>query len=304
MDKYYENKEYVSNSNLGDLLKSPKVFIHNIDFPPEPSEDMKFGTLFHLFLLQKEKFDNSILVFNGTKPQQEQQKRFCSFCQTKDAITSYKLSYSTKRKTKTQIEQDAGSLYETLCEYIKALSSGKELITENEYKTLLAMNDSVLSHKLANKYINTNLENYVEYPIYWEFLGTKVKSKPDKFIINRQDNVLTLIDFKKTDKIYTFPHSFKKYGYARQLGSYYLAIVSQSEKLGLTNPQSEFKIIATEDNGLYETKVINVPESIIQEGIDEFRFLIEKYQLHLQYGFDYNIDYYLGSGDEELILTI
>ncbi len=303
-EDYYNNKEYISNSQLGELLISPKQFKHNLEFPREPSDEMKFGTLYHMFILEPELFKEGIIVFDGKKPQNEQQKKFCVLCQTMDRTEAYGMVYSTKNKSGVKVELEAQSLYDELIGYINIANSDKTIISRAEYQSLLIMYESIHAHKKANALLTTPLESYIEYPIYWEFMGVKIKSRIDKFIINRQDNVITQIDLKSTDRLFTFQHSFKRYGYARQLACYYLAIVSENKKLNLDAPESQWKLIVTETGGLYETKVINVSEEIIQTGVDEFKSLIEKYKLHLQYGFDYNIDYYLGSGDEELILTI
>jgi hypothetical protein len=299
---YYKNREYISNSQLDELLKSPKQFKLNLDYPSEPTDEMKFGTLFHTFILEPTKFDNDVRVFDGKKPQNEQQKSFCVFCKEFDPVAAFKMCYSVKNKSDKKVQEESESLYNELQDYIRVYSTNKNIISLKEYQSLLQMKTSIFEHKRAKELLE--VKGTVELPIYWEFLGVKIKSKPDKFIIDRENNVLTLIDLKTTDRIYTFGNSFRKYNYARQLACYYLALVSQSEKLGLDNPSSEWKIIAVESGGLYETKVINISEDIVQQGVNDFTYLIEKYKLHLQYGFDYNIDYYLGSGDEELILTI
>lgn len=303
MSEYFSNKEYISNSQLGYLLMSPRRFKEILE-NPESSDEMEFGSLFHCYVLEPSRFKEDIIVFDGKKPVNEQQLRFCKLLQDISKEDAYEQCYSIKNKSKEKIKYESEQLYKSLFEYAEVCKSGKQMISSEDYNRIIAMTASIQDHKMAQKLLHGCDETYVEYPIYWEIMGVKVKSKIDKLNIDRENNTATIIDLKSTDKLYTFPSSFRKYHVARQLGCYSLAITFKANDLGLTNPNIQWKIIATESSDLYETKVINIPEEIVQEGVNEFVYLIEKYKLHLQYGFDYNIDYYLGSGEEELILTI
>src|SRR6056300_577774 len=53
---YYKNKEYISNSMLGWLDRSPAYFKHKLENQGEGTASMELGSMIHLALLEPDKF--------------------------------------------------------------------------------------------------------------------------------------------------------------------------------------------------------------------------------------------------------
>ncbi len=62
---YYSDKEYITNSMLGRLDKSPQHLQRYLDGHTEETKALSFGKAFHTMILEPEKVDNTIAVFEG-----------------------------------------------------------------------------------------------------------------------------------------------------------------------------------------------------------------------------------------------
>jgi len=63
--EYYADNSYVTNSMLSKLNKGPEHLQHYIDGGVEESPALNFGKAFHLYILEKDKFDEEVAVFSG-----------------------------------------------------------------------------------------------------------------------------------------------------------------------------------------------------------------------------------------------
>ena len=61
-DNYFQNTDYVSNSMLNHLSKSPEYFRFMMDNPQPATPAMKFGSAVHMNVLQPEKFNKCYAV--------------------------------------------------------------------------------------------------------------------------------------------------------------------------------------------------------------------------------------------------
>ena len=62
-DNYYQNTDYVSNSMLNYLSgKSPEYFRFIMNHPQPATTAMKFGSAFHMNVLQPEKFNSNYAI--------------------------------------------------------------------------------------------------------------------------------------------------------------------------------------------------------------------------------------------------
>jgi|TARA_R100000084_G_scaffold55942_1_gene23574 hypothetical protein len=60
---YYDDHMYITNSKLKLYLENPpRKFQHLIDCPPKPSAAMKFGTAFHMLVLEDKEFSKHYAV--------------------------------------------------------------------------------------------------------------------------------------------------------------------------------------------------------------------------------------------------
>jgi hypothetical protein len=63
--EYYADNSYVTNSMLSKLSKGPEHLQHYLNGGVEESSALNFGKAFHLYILEKDKFDSEVAVFNG-----------------------------------------------------------------------------------------------------------------------------------------------------------------------------------------------------------------------------------------------
>mgnify|MGYP003659328057 FL=1 len=64
-DYYYSDKEYVSNSMLNLLNKSPQTLAKFIQYGGKTTPAMNFGKAFHSSILEPEKFITDIAIYDG-----------------------------------------------------------------------------------------------------------------------------------------------------------------------------------------------------------------------------------------------
>ena len=62
---YYSDKEYVSNSMLNLLNKSPQTLAQFIEYGGETTPAMHFGKAFHMSILEPEKFSSEVAIYDG-----------------------------------------------------------------------------------------------------------------------------------------------------------------------------------------------------------------------------------------------
>lgn len=304
----YFSANRLSNSDLSLLKKNPlllKKKLEGKDMGTTPQ--LELGTATHLFILEPEKYKSDVRVFKGKMPANPQQRKFGDLLKKgMEYNDAYKECYATKGKSDKAVMEAAQLLRDDLWSYIETYDPSKINISLDDYSTLERIKSSVYGHKRAVELLNA--DGFVETSIFWEFKGVNMKSKLDKFIIYKDYNHVILIDFKTTDNINTFANSFRKYDYARQLGCYTLALTHEYDRgdifKGMDTLNFEWKIIATETSGLYTTKCFNIIENIVQEGVNQFDDLVNRYKLHLEYGFDHTVEYYEGNGDEDLVVNV
>lgn len=319
---YYDNREYVSNSDLALLLTSPKLFQQAVlkkDGPPrEEKAYYTFGEAMHNYILEKKTFFDNFEVYGGSNPSNPQQEKFASILYDKKRVTeddvrrAYAASYSVKGKSASKLLADSTDLYATLRDYIKMKRNlgDKKTITPVEMDMIVNMQTNVALHKAARKLLVTEssdtLKVFTEYPIYFEHEGIKCKARIDKFFFDIENKVLTVYELKSTsDYLISFKRTFYRYNYRRQIGCYLMAAYKEMERLfpdafdvGTWTIQA--KIVAIHKSDMYDVKVFNVMESDIDLGVQEFNELVVRYKKHLEYGFDFDINYYEGDGEEDM----
>lgn len=140
-EEYRADKNFVSISELNILARSPKAFKNYQDglAPFSKSKAQELGTLFHLCLLEPEKFEQKV-------------------------VKAPDLDRRTKagRDAFAEVEAEAASL-------------GKILAKEEEILVCKAARDEVLTHSFVRDYFKTSVR--VENAIYWTDVETGVACK-------------------------------------------------------------------------------------------------------------------------------
>ena len=87
-DYYYSDKEYVSNSMLNLLNKSPQTLAQFIEHGGEVTPAMNFGKAFHSSILEPEKFITDVAIYDGKTKRGKAWDEFSSENKDKTIITA------------------------------------------------------------------------------------------------------------------------------------------------------------------------------------------------------------------------
>ena len=103
---YYSDKEYVSNSMLSLLNKSPQHLQRMFDGYKQETPALTFGKAFHTVVLEPEKFEKEISVFDGKARRGKAWEEFKSANEGNTIITEseYKKIISMRRELVTPLE--------------------------------------------------------------------------------------------------------------------------------------------------------------------------------------------------------
>ena len=92
-DYYYSDKEYVSNSMLNLLNKSPQTLAKFIEHGGETTPAMNFGKAFHMSILEPEKFITDIAIYDGKTKRGKVWDEFSENNTDKTIITNIELEW-------------------------------------------------------------------------------------------------------------------------------------------------------------------------------------------------------------------
>lgn len=310
MLNYYDNKEYISNSALGWLKRSPVDFLANLngDFERKESLSLSRGSLLHTYILEPEKF-----IVEDVEPISGMMGNFVKkLSELKNNNNSVEFSSLSEEEMKLQAYNFAGfrQSQETVFKnfekddvqkYYQFLLSanGKIAISATDKFIIERCTQSLTDNNLTFDLLfgqNPEMEIYNEHEIYTEGAnGFKAKGKIDRLLINRKDNYAIVVDLKTTSSscyggLYKvadtgnteidyrgtgFLASYINYNYYRQM-AYYASLVIK--KFGVENV--ECFIIPVETSGLFNCCVYKQSKTMLLAGVDEYSRLIDTYMWH------------------------
>lgn len=240
--KYYNNTEYISQSDLKRLLKGPLFFVEG-ETSDLYFEEKKYFTLgklvdalvttpgfvnieFHISTLENVPSDliKSIIqqiYDNYYKPE------------IGDDIRSYAdniltccndHNYQINWKDQTRVNK--------ICEYYEywqeLINSANKIIVDREtYELAISLAEKVKLGEYTKEYFeyNPNKEILYQVPIYFEYQDVKCKSLLDMIIIDNENKTIQPIDIKTIgDSIFTFQKALKYRRYDIQAAFYTLAL--------------------------------------------------------------------------------
>tara|TARA_R100001082_G_scaffold57951_1_gene32015 strand:+ start:2793 stop:3587 length:795 start_codon:yes stop_codon:yes gene_type:complete len=181
-EAYYGDFDFVTNSQLGLIKKSPLVYEHfktNPDLRPE-TKALEFGRAFHMCMLEPEKFDERVL------PEPE----------------------GINKRTKAGREELAMFMLK---------NQDNIVLDQKSFYSLIGMRNRLFSSHECMDYLSNGVSEQVQV---WKDTdsGVLCKCKADYW----KDNEKTLVDIKTTQdsSFYSFKGSAYKYGYDRQSAFY------------------------------------------------------------------------------------
>lgn len=228
----YHSDPAMNKSRLFKMSVSPQWFKYCDDHPEEDSDSLIFGRAFHKYVLEPETFEEEF------------------------AIIPY-----IDRRTKA-----GKALYDTFCEE----NANKQIITEEQYLTIVGMKESIMS----NKYARALLKGEVEQSYYWEdeLTGITCKARPD--CLREVSDRIVITDLKSTTSAQTdsFRRDCVNYGYDLQASMYKTAVEKEYGK------PADFVFIAVEKKPPYMINILQADNLFIERGTSIFREYLGMYK--------------------------
>ena len=311
MIDYYSNKEYVSNSMLGWLYKSPRNYQTKLQGITKYSPAMELGQMVHMSILEPEKF----IVAKCDKPSNKMGELVDIFLstpidETKDEYEHFLIAHADsgfKQKSDTVYKK---FMHEDVQEYITERRENEDRIfldAKTKY-TVTMCSESVLGLDGINELLDTGENRYEEVEIYWiDRQKIKRKSKIDKLIVNIEKNIAYNIDVKTTSTdVYNLPvetgiksddprqslylrgfmASYISYGYHRQQAFYEEAIKAFcKDQYNIKDIEVQHMIIAVETKAPYDAAVYRISDKWVEIGRVEVKKLLSDFKWHQETGY-------------------
>lgn len=321
-EKQYYNEKRVSSTSLKWFEdESPWYFKNMLDKEIVQASLIWFdtGKQIHMSILEPKEFELNYIYLDYKIPKSINQQKFCEEVITakeknkqEQLDNAYSKAYNTVGKSDIKITEESSKLYKSLrhyMEYLKKSKEYKEVLTKSKWKLIQDLKEEAYSHKKARELLLienplTNIEEYNEIPIFWEYKTEENKSVPcksmlDRLVIDHDNKVIKLIDLKTTSNLGTFHKSVEKYKYYRQLAFYWKAV--EYEFNDLKDYKHETYIVSLRTKELPECKVFEIPKSKLELGNEEIKNLMTNISWHFETNlWKYPKEYYEGSGIEQL----
>ncbi len=157
-DKEYFLLDRMSNSSMTHFKRSPRHYLYEKTHKKEPTDAMIFGSAFHCFVLEPEKFEEQYCTLPGDAPKRPTSAQWNAKKPSPESVASMAWWNEFNAANGTKIILDAEDL-----EKIKR------------------MNDALLSNEFARELLDAVTE--VEKPMLWtdEVTGIECKGKIDGF---------------------------------------------------------------------------------------------------------------------------
>jgi hypothetical protein len=328
--QYYADKR-VSSSSLKWFLESPKMFRKQLDKEIAQIQKswLNTGRQIHMSILEPKLFDKSYIYLDYDIPKSQNQKDFCEeyvnlankFVDEARKTEAYTKAYTTKGKSEDKIKEESQKLYNQLAKYIDYLEKSKdykEVMSKSKWDLIQNLKEESHLHKKSSELLfdtvknelDENYESYNEQVIFWDYPQKgkdkiECKSMVDRFVIDKKNKIIKLIDIKTTSDLGSFKNSVDKYRYHRQLMFYWLAIYYEYKELipNIDEYKQETYIIALSTNPeLPECKAIQIDENLLHEGMKEIEAVMTDIGWHYENNlWDYSREYYEGDGTESLV---
>lgn len=217
--------------------RSPLHFKYHIDHPEEQTQAMRFGSVYHKYVLERETF-----------------------------LDEYFIVPDVDKRTKAGKEA---------LRAIEEANPGKTGITSAEYEQIQEMRAMLVTDPKTAPYIHDIEEGFAktEVPFQWidKETGEMCKCKADVIIDSGYNP--TIIDFKTCTSCADgeFRKSAKKFGYLFQAG-FYCSGIDQ-----ITMEKHEFMFIAQEKTPPYAPRIIRLDETDVDAGKEQFHALLREY---------------------------
>lgn len=246
--EYHADKSFISASALKKLKISPAHYKEDTEEKTEETDAMLFGSAYHSFILEPEKFEKQYYIFDDSV--------VCGALIAKGA--------KSPRATND---------YKTWKESEMSFSDGKILLDKVDFLKLQAMKDRLMGHPYAKMLLNNgiNEQGYMG-EIITEVGSINVKFKPDHV----NDKKKIIVDLKTT-----FDASAD--GFARHAAdlNYHIQAALYSDlmaKVSNDGREYQFFFIAQEKKRPFAFNLFEASAQFISQGRFEYEMLLQMYK--------------------------
>lgn len=243
--EYHSKTEFISASGIKRLKQSP---LHFIDYKPEETEAMFFGSAYHTFILEPDQFKSEYFVFDETH-----------------IIDVLKGEGSQKPRGTNKYKEWYGEQMD--------LASGKIMIELPMFKLLEKMKARLLKHKYVKSLLS---DGEAEMSVYCElelFTGQKVKVKIRPDYMKRKKHIISDLKTCVSASVNDFPRHAADYDYHIQAALYHdIMSAIEGKELGLY-----FFFIAQEKSNPFAFNIFESSPQFIGQGRYEYEQLILLY---------------------------
>lgn len=299
-EKY--RKDYISNSRLGLLKnKGAKVFFEGLGSVKEFNPSFEFGSWLHELFLQPENFELIKGVFTPTAKARLMALELFhpdGSIPTDDEIkiASYKVGYYKDKLTSSRISElreKCNNFWRDRFLFEKKNPDNKNkerlFVDEKSFNLLNECLNSINNNKSISKILSPDyisekpykaneqtilMDVLIEVPEYDSRIF-KLKSKLDNFIIDKEDNTITVNDLKTTSKLANeFDPTY--YSYQRELGMYsYLLKLCAKKFFNLEKPSIKGNFLVVSLIPEYNSLVYPMTPKLFKQGFEEFKYLLK-----------------------------
>lgn len=317
-EKEYYSEQRTSSSSLKWFEVSPMFYkkMLNKELEQESKRYFEIGKKIHMRILEPKEFDKAYIYLEYDTPKSENQRKFCEdYITTRGTADArlryaYKNNYACDKLTDEKILEKALELKKDLSKYItylKKRAEVKDVLTYTDNKLIEACHASAIDHIAASKLLTVDpLSNIIEYNeqvVFFEYNGVKCKSMIDRLVIDHDNKVVKLIDLKTTASISNFKHSFEEFSYHRQMAFYWIAIYAfcKENNIDISTYSKETYIIAFQKGELVECRIFDVKEEYLNTGLQEIDVILSQIKWHEDNNqWEHTQDYYNNNGIEQL----
>ena len=247
---YYSLEEFISYSGLKNLKKSPAHYRQYKDEPLDVETDaMAFGSAYHTFILEPEKFEQNYYVFDD------------------DAIYQVLIGegFKSPRSTKQ---------YKEWAESEMRLIGDRKTIEKSDFQKIKDMKDKLMSHYYCRALLSGREAEY-------SITGTLQTSEGDINLKARPDYVKPnkhfIIDLKTT-----FDASADGFARAAADNDYHIQAALYSDLMEMITGDGRgwsFFFIAQEKRKPYEFNIFEASPQFIGQGRYEYEQLLKLYKM-------------------------
>lgn len=254
-EDYHGNKDYIGSSSVKLYKKSP---LHYITNKVESTPALEFGTLYHTYILEPDKFKDEYFIFDDSTICEELTSG--AFMDDKGKQIFAKSPRSTK-------------IYKEWYSNQMTIAGGKKTISIEEFEMIKKMKDALFSHPYA-RYLLTG--GVSELSHYTELNGVKVKIRPDHMF--RKKKICVDLKTAKSAKHDEFPKNAYDLGYHISASMYSDVL----EQIYTPGEPWTFFFVVQEKTFPYAFNIFKSSPQFMSIGQYEYEILLEQHKYCLE----------------------